>query len=217
MWAYQAFTGIEQEALDPLLTPVEVPAGHAVILDDALVHYSPPNLTQERRLAIQFVMVPAETPAYWFQQVGEDEAAIEVAVWEIEPQFFFDFWHGDGDERFAKPAGTMRVPNPVLELDGLLDLVAGRGGGRPAGAAVGPAAAPRRARPDLEAARVDRFARSPRRQGRVRLLSGVSTGVIPVETVDPGGPRMAASRSVAALPALRVTIKTTVGARFRSE
>lgn len=125
MWAYQAFTGIEQEALDPLLTPVEVPAGHAVILDDALVHYSPPNLTQERRLAIQFVMVPAETPAYWFQQVGEDEAAIEVAVWEIEPQFFFDFWHGDGDERFAKPAGTMRVPNPVLELDGLLDLVAG--------------------------------------------------------------------------------------------
>lgn len=119
MWAYQAFDGIDQEHLDALLTPVEVSAGHAVILDDAVLHYSPPNRTDHRRLAIQFVMVPAEVPALWFQEVGAGGDGLDVAVWEVDERFFFEFWHGDGDEAYGHRTEQVTVPAPPLDLDAL--------------------------------------------------------------------------------------------------
>lgn len=123
MWAYQAFARIGQDALDDLLTPVEVPAGHAVILDDAVLHYSPPNRTDRRRLAIQFVMVPAEVPALWFQQVGLDQDDLAVDVWDIDEQFFFEFWHGDGDAAHGTRVGRIKVAAPPLDLTDLRDLL----------------------------------------------------------------------------------------------
>lgn len=127
MWAYRAFGAIEETMVDSYLTPVEVSAGQAVILDDALVHYSPPNLSDARRLAIQFVMVPDEAEALWFQQVGGDEEHLEVAVWQVEEPFFFEFWHGDGDERHATRRGTIEMPSAELDAAtfcALLDLPA---------------------------------------------------------------------------------------------
>lgn len=129
MWAYQAFGRIGQEELDPLLTPVEVPAGHAVILDDALVHYSPPNLTEARRLAIQYVVVPEQAQPVWFQQVGGDDEGIDVAVWNVDERFFFDFWHGDGDTALATSAGTLKLRPADLDLDDLEALLEAAGVG----------------------------------------------------------------------------------------
>lgn len=123
MWAYQAFGQIAQADLDPLLTRVDVPAGHAVILDDALVHYSPPNQTDERRLAIQFVMVPSEAPALWFQQVGTNDDGLDVTVWEVDERYFFEFWHGDGDSRFATRGGQITLPQTALDLAALHELL----------------------------------------------------------------------------------------------
>lgn len=157
MWAYQAFGGIGQDELDPLLRSVEVPAGHAVILDDALVHYSPPNRTDERRLAIQFVMVPADADPMWFQQVGEAGDALDIAVWQIEPRFFFEFWHGDGDTRYATDGGRLTLPRDTLDLDGLLELL-----GEPA-TASGPPDDP----PPAAAA-------APRQRGLRALISRLS-------------------------------------------
>lgn len=123
MWAYQAFGGIEQATLDELLTPVEVPAGHAVILDDALVHYSPPNQTDRRRLAIQFVMVPQEVPSLWHQQVGTNEDGLDVQVWEIDERFFFEFWHGDGDARYGHKVDRITIPAVELRIEDLQTLL----------------------------------------------------------------------------------------------
>lgn len=123
MWAYQAFNDIEQEIIEEFLTPVEVSAGQAVILDDAVLHYSPPNQTGQRRLAIQFVMVPREAPSLWFQQIGAGEDGLEVAVWEVEERFFFEFWHGDGDTRYAQQRGRVTVPAPGLDLADLRGLL----------------------------------------------------------------------------------------------
>ena len=124
MWAYQAFSQIDQQELDPKLTPVEVRAGDAVILDDALVHYSPPNQTGERRLAIQFVMIPQEARPLWFQQVGTTDQDLDIDVWEIDERYFFEFWHGDGDERYGTHAARITLPKVDLDLamlEGLLD------------------------------------------------------------------------------------------------
>jgi hypothetical protein len=123
MWAYQVFGGIEQAIIDELLTRVEVPAGHAVILDDALVHYSPPNKTDHRRLAIQLVMAPQEVKTLWHQQIGTNEDGLEVQVWEIDERFFFEFWHGDGDERYGQKVDRITVPAVSLAIEDLQGLL----------------------------------------------------------------------------------------------
>jgi len=41
MWAYEAFRDVQDELVRSHLTTVEVRAGEAIILDDAVVHYSP--------------------------------------------------------------------------------------------------------------------------------------------------------------------------------
>jgi ectoine hydroxylase-related dioxygenase (phytanoyl-CoA dioxygenase family) len=123
MWAYQAFSQIDQGQLDPMLTPVEVRAGDAVILDDALVHYSPPNQTDERRLAIQFVMIPREARPLWFQQVGATDDGLDIEVWEIDERYFFEFWHGDGDERYGTRADRIVLPKVDLDLAMLEQLL----------------------------------------------------------------------------------------------
>ncbi|MEZ5138990.1 MAG: phytanoyl-CoA dioxygenase family protein [Acidimicrobiales bacterium] len=119
MWAYQCFSGIDHDEVASLLTPVEVPAGHAVILDDALVHYSPPNATDHRRLAIQFVMVPEEAPAIWYEQVGETPSGIDATRWEIDEAWFFDFWHGSGDRAHGTDTGRTDLRFAPLDLSTL--------------------------------------------------------------------------------------------------
>ncbi len=110
MWGLAAFVGIDEADIESVLTPVPVRAGQAVILDDALVHYSPPNKGTEDRLAVQFVMIPAEADALFSTQVGGDERYLEVEVRVVEPEFFFDFWHGDGDDDYGRVIDHIRVP-----------------------------------------------------------------------------------------------------------
>jgi hypothetical protein len=120
MWAYAGFLGVEEAVLHERLRPIEVPAGHAIVLDDAVVHYSPPNRTGDPRLAIQLVMLPAEADARFHQQVSGDEHVMEVDVWRVEPEFFFDFWHGDGDADHGEVVDRVQVAVPRLGPDDLV-------------------------------------------------------------------------------------------------
>ncbi len=126
MWAYQAFGSIDEAVLTEHLTPIEIPAGHAIILDDALVHYSPPNSSTERRLAIQLVMIPADAEPIWFEQVGDDgQGGAEVDVWRIDDEaFFYDFWHGAGDTEHATRLDHVSMQLPSLDADAFDQLVA---------------------------------------------------------------------------------------------
>lgn len=112
MWTYETFNGLEDLLVREYLTPVCAKAGEAVILDDALVHYSPPNRTAQRRLAIQHVMVPEVAESLFYQQIGEHDDQLEVDVWKVEPAFFFDFWHGDGDTNHATKLERVDIPKP---------------------------------------------------------------------------------------------------------
>jgi hypothetical protein len=123
MWSYQAFTEIDQQHLEELLSPVAVTAGQAVILDDAIVHYSPPNQTGARRLAIQFVMVPDEADAMWFHQVGQTDDRLEVDIWKVEEGYFFELQDGVGDPRYGEVVDRIEVPAPRFDLDTLRGLI----------------------------------------------------------------------------------------------
>lgn len=127
MWAYQTFSNIEEPLISEFLNPLPVKAGDAVILDDAIVHYSPPNLSENRRLAVQFVMVPNEADALWFQQVGQHDDVLEVDVWRITEPFFFEFWHGDGDSRYGEVISRIEVPMLEMDIASLRSLLRSEG------------------------------------------------------------------------------------------
>ncbi|MEZ5321273.1 MAG: phytanoyl-CoA dioxygenase family protein [Microthrixaceae bacterium] len=109
MWAYEAFERAHDEVIRHL-DRVDVPAGHAIVLDDAVVHYSPPNRTNADRLAIQLIMVPEDAPGLFCERVEDHGPTSTVKVWEVTPPFFFDFWHGSGDERFGRVVDEREIP-----------------------------------------------------------------------------------------------------------
>ncbi|WP_421121889.1 phytanoyl-CoA dioxygenase family protein [Aquihabitans daechungensis] len=122
MWAYEAFADAGPSIIDDLV-PVEVRAGEAIILDDALVHYSAPNDSSEDRLAIQLIMVPEAAQARFYERVGRSDDGHVVAVWEVEEPFFWDFWHGAGDAAHGRIVERITMPDELLspaELDARL-------------------------------------------------------------------------------------------------
>lgn len=54
------FKEIEREVKDGFMVPIELKAGQAAIIDDALVHYTGPNNSDRPRLAIQLVVKPMD-------------------------------------------------------------------------------------------------------------------------------------------------------------
>jgi hypothetical protein len=123
MWSYAAFSEAEDDLVDELLTPVPVRAGQAIVLDDALVHASPPNTTAEGRLAIQFVMVPHEADAVYCRRVGERDGLLDVELWRVDGPYFFDFWDGEGDARHGELIERIQVPDARFDAAALRSLV----------------------------------------------------------------------------------------------
>jgi len=81
---------IKSDIIDHYLTPMNVPAGQAVVLDDSIVHYSDRNLTSQLRLAIQLIMIPREATAIHYHY-NTQSGGKEVEVWEVDENFFAEF------------------------------------------------------------------------------------------------------------------------------
>jgi hypothetical protein len=119
MWSYTVFSELEEDLIEHL-TAVRVQAGEAILLDDAIIHYSPPNHSEADRLAIQMVMVPEEATPVFHHQVGEDAEGLLIDTWRVQPPFFWDFWHGEGDLRWAEHAERFTLPRRTYDLDAVL-------------------------------------------------------------------------------------------------
>ena len=59
----------------------------------------------------------------WFQQVGATADGRDIQVWEIDERYFFEFWHGDGDERYGTHADRITLPEVGLDLAMLEQLL----------------------------------------------------------------------------------------------
>lgn len=81
---------IRGSIVEKYLTPMVIPAGKAVILDDSIVHYSAPNKSDGLRLAIQLICIPEEMPS-WHYHMKPSAADGKVDVLEVDKEFYMKF------------------------------------------------------------------------------------------------------------------------------
>ncbi len=82
--------GIKEIIIDNYLVPLETRAGDCVILDDSIVHYSALNKTNELRLAIQLICIPAEMPSIHYH-MDPSVSMTDVDVLEVDVDFYMQF------------------------------------------------------------------------------------------------------------------------------
>lgn len=94
---------IKQEIIDRHLVPLETKAGECVVLDDSIVHYSAINKTNDLRLAIQLICIPAEMPSIHYH-MNPSVSMEQVDVLEVDVDFYMQFnpWKNPGSVRKLK-------------------------------------------------------------------------------------------------------------------
>lgn len=93
---------LKQEIIENHLTPMNVKAGQAVILDDSIVHYSNINKTPGLRLAIQLIMVPKEAHSIHYHLDRElDPNSIHLLETNVDFYTHFHPW--------LKPTGVREI------------------------------------------------------------------------------------------------------------
>lgn len=83
------FSSFETELVEQYLEPIDVKAGEALIFDDSLIHWSPENLSDAPRRAVQIETVPAESQPVLFHQ-HRSGGVVEWELFEVGFDFFVD-------------------------------------------------------------------------------------------------------------------------------
>ena len=96
--------------------------GQAIVFDHKLIHYSPPNRSEQVRVAIQSVLKPRQAAAvhYVFDQATE-----RVRAYRIDKEFILnnDLWSARLDDRTQDHEQPLiPLPTPVEMEDGLIGL-----------------------------------------------------------------------------------------------
>lgn len=100
---------LTKEIIANHLTPMNVKAGQAVLLDDSIVHYSNVNKTPGLRLAIQLIMIPKEAKSLHYH-LDTDKQPAKISVLETNVDFYTHF------HPWLKPIGVKEIGNlPYFE------------------------------------------------------------------------------------------------------
>ncbi len=104
---------LKKELVENHMVPMEIKAGQAVILDDSVVHYSAPNMTDGLRLAIQLIMIPPNTPTIHYHMTDENGDKV-IKVFEVDQEFYMQFhpWLKPKDQKLIKT-----IPYKKMEID----------------------------------------------------------------------------------------------------
>jgi hypothetical protein len=96
-YADRNFMNIEDDIISNYLTYVPVKAGTAIVLDDSIVHYSPPNQTGALRLAVQLIVIPVEAHMCYFSVKPTNNGECIADVYEVDEEYYLtmDNWLGD--------------------------------------------------------------------------------------------------------------------------
>lgn len=93
---------IKEEIIQKSLVPMNLKAGNAVILDDSIVHYSAVNKTDNLRLAIQLILIPAEEKSIHYH-MNSAESHSRIDVLEVDTDFYMQF------NPWKQPEGAKRL------------------------------------------------------------------------------------------------------------
>lgn len=95
-YANSSFLPISEHIIKNYLTFMEMKAGHAIFLDDSVIHYSSPNQSDVIRLAIQLIMVPSEIKPYHYAFHGNQVDEM-VDLYEVDEEYYLGMvnWRGD--------------------------------------------------------------------------------------------------------------------------
>lgn len=86
----ETFSEVQDLLTEVYFDPLEIPIGNAVILDDSLIHWSYPNISQERRMTIQLIMVPKEAEHIYYYYNTQNETP-KIDMYKVDEEFFFRF------------------------------------------------------------------------------------------------------------------------------
>lgn len=111
------FSGNDDLVLEQLV-PMEVKAGTAVILNQSVIHYSPPNQSNKIRKAITAGVKSAGAQMYFHYKVPDKE---ELEVFEMDDDFLISFKNFGNDigqrPYLGKSIGFMPYRFPLLKRD----------------------------------------------------------------------------------------------------
>ena len=94
--------GIKDDIIANHLIPLNLKAGNAVILDDSIVHYSALNKTNDLRLAIQLILIPAEFASMHYHMNPSKNVNL-VEILEVDTDFYMQF------NPWKQPDGAKRI------------------------------------------------------------------------------------------------------------
>ncbi len=113
------YAEVQSQIVD-FMTPVYLKAGEAIIFDQSIIHYSPPNLSNQKRVVtnIYFTQVDATfRTAYYNPEIAEDK----VELFEQDDNFMTDF-EQFGENIYDRPKignslGLMDYTFPKLSME----------------------------------------------------------------------------------------------------
>lgn len=102
--------------------PLDVRRGHAVALDDSIIHWSYPNVSAAPRIAVQLIMVPRAAEHIYFYY-NDDTVRPSMDLYAVDRHFFFGF------NCKARPEGLLKLGNVPYHYERVAadDLFAGHG------------------------------------------------------------------------------------------
>jgi len=94
--------------------------GQPVVWEHHLLHYSPPNLSEETRIAVTAIIVPKDIPVYHYFK-NEEENLLEQ--FEIETDFYFNYKIGKRPEKFAKLTQQKKISTITFSKENLKTIL----------------------------------------------------------------------------------------------
>jgi hypothetical protein len=91
--------------------------GQPVVWEHHLLHYSPPNLSENTRIAVTAIIVPKDIPVYHYFKNEEENL---LGKFEIEPDFFFNYKIGKRPEKFAKLIQQKKISTIAFSKEKLI-------------------------------------------------------------------------------------------------
>lgn len=85
------FAPVQRDLEEELFVPVVLKKGEMLALDDSIIHWSYPNVSDRPRVAVQLIMVPKGVPHIYYYYDDETPGHPMMDLYEVDRHFFFGF------------------------------------------------------------------------------------------------------------------------------